>query len=72
MRNNAHFCAVLGADISAYLMVDRSGVGAVEFMICSHDVCEVRVPLTPQSLGCVALLTQVPGITYEGVKGQEK
>lgn len=49
--------------VSGYLVVDRSSVGAVEFMISSHHVCQVRVPLTLQSLRRVTLLTQVPGIT---------
>lgn len=52
-------------------MVDGSSVGAVELVIGSHDVGEVCIPLTPQSLRCVALLTQVPGITWVGVKGQD-
>lgn len=29
------------AHVSDYLVVYRSGVGAVEFMICSHDVREI-------------------------------
>lgn len=59
----ADFCIILWADGSSYLVVDGSGVGAVELVICSHDVREVRVPLTPQSLSGGALLMQVPGIT---------
>ncbi len=68
----AHFCDILWVLVSSYLVVDGSRVGAVEFMICSHDVCEVWVSLTPQSLRRVALLTQVPSIACVGVEGQEK
>lgn len=50
--NSAPLCL-----LCSYLVVDRSRVGAVEFMICSHDVSTVCVPLTPHSLGRVALLT---------------
>lgn len=63
-----NFCVVQLADASGYLVVDRGGVGAVEFVICSHDICEVCVPLTPHSLGCVTLLEQVPSIACRKVK----
>lgn len=43
-------------------MVNGSGAGAVEFMIGSHDVCEVCIPLAPHSLRCVALLMEVARI----------
>lgn len=49
--------------VCGYLMVNRSGAGAVEFMIGSHDVCEVYVPLAPHSLRCVALLMEVASVS---------
>lgn len=54
------------SEASGYLVVERSGVGAVEFMIRSQDIGEVCVPLTPYSLGSVTLLEQVPSITCRG------
>lgn len=63
-----NLCAVLLAGAVGYLVVDRSGVGAVEFVIRSHDICEVCVPLAPHSLGCVTLLEQVPSIACRKVK----
>lgn len=63
-----NFWVVLLVDASGYLVVDGSGVGAVEFVIRSHDVCEVSVPLAPHPLGCVALLEQVPSIACRKVK----
>lgn len=48
--------------VCGYLMINRSGAGAVEFMIGSHDVCEVCIPLAPHSLRCVALLMEVASI----------
>lgn len=59
---------VLLADASGYLVVGRSGVGAVEFVIRSHDICEVCVSLAPHSLGCVTLLEQVPSIACRKVR----
>lgn len=58
----------MGCFVVGCLVVDRSGVGAVEFVIRPHDICQVCVSLAPHSLGCVTLLEQVPSIACRNVK----
>lgn len=35
------FCVILSSHVCSYFVVDGSSVGAVEFVICPHDVGEV-------------------------------
>lgn len=58
---------VMWVCICSNLVVKGISIGAVEFMISPHDVCEVCISFAFQFLRRVAFLVQKPGVSCKNI-----